>query len=385
MITMLQSLFAVGIVFLCILTNIRGEQSRVFSTNEHYSWFNARGKCKLLTNESNFSSFSTRRLGWTNFSAKYLPWIEYLGCFEFRNVDTLYSLKKQVTQGEQLQECIVHCNSSQFFGLQKSTCLCLQSSNHTDLYRYIVKSCDTNAATCLGDPFGFCGTEGGREFLSVYQKVNIDEQNKTFIGNCLEFDNRNGRFKANNCATELHPKCYNEVYEAFYTRKSTKTNWTDAFNNCKRGTLASYNTVIGKMKEMGFYAKFWLSNTRRWKRILDGAGYPEFCVAARIQQNGDVERSIHRCSDLLPALCVTSRKTSTNAPSKPSSTLSLVTTFQRKLEQTSISLRRTVPDRKETTAIPTLDFQQTTLLVHEEFSSGLPSNDGYSGNDKRTV
>lgn len=33
-----------------------------------------------------------------------------------------------------------------------------------------MKSCDLNVATCSGDPFAFCGTDGGRTFLSVYQK-----------------------------------------------------------------------------------------------------------------------------------------------------------------------------------------------------------------------
>lgn len=56
--------------------------------------------------------------------------------------------------------------------------------------------------------------------------------------------------------------------------------------------------------------------------LLDVTGNPLFCVAARIKQNGVVEKSIRECRDHLPALCVEVLKTSTDAPSKTFSTLS---------------------------------------------------------------
>ncbi|CAC5402744.1 unnamed protein product [Mytilus coruscus] len=61
------------------------EQSSVFVTNEQYEWFEAKRKCTLLTNERKFSV--TTRLGWTNFSAKYLPWVEYLDVIKLSTED----------------------------------------------------------------------------------------------------------------------------------------------------------------------------------------------------------------------------------------------------------------------------------------------------------
>ncbi|XP_063400072.1 uncharacterized protein LOC134684697 [Mytilus trossulus] len=208
MTTMLQSLFVfhVGIVFLCIVTDTRGQQS-VFATNETYEWLNAKQRCTLLKDEKSIASsnFSTT-LGWTNFSAKYLPWVEYKGCFKiWRTVNNFQ--EKQVTEGEQLQECMVHCNTSKLFGLQNSTCICIFTSNLTELFEL---SCDKNVATCSGDPFAFCGTEGRRGYFSMYQIVNIDREPRYkhgHIGNCLEMDTH-WNFKANKCLTQSIPLCY---------------------------------------------------------------------------------------------------------------------------------------------------------------------------------
>ncbi|XP_052067422.1 uncharacterized protein LOC127706777 [Mytilus californianus] len=320
---MCQALFVfhIGIVFLCIVPHTRGEQTRVYSTNEEYEWFEAKNKCTLLTNERNFST-STTRLGWTNFSAKYLPWVEYLGCFEFRDVERFYGLKKQVKKGEQLQECIVYCNGSQFFGLQESNCTCLHNNNRTDLYDYVKKPCDV--ATCSGDPFAFCAV-GGRMILSVYQKVIIDtnpKYKKDNIGNCLEYKKSNGNFKANKCSTKLYPICFNDKENILKIGNKTESNWKDAFNNCPFQYLASYRTVVAKGSAFHRDATFWLSNTRRWQRIKEYTKRPYFCVAAKIKQNGVVETILRKCRDKLPGLCTGIRKASSGASSVTSSTLS---------------------------------------------------------------
>ncbi|CAG2234621.1 unnamed protein product [Mytilus edulis] len=306
------------------------EQSRVFSTNANYEWFEAKRKCNLLTNEKNFTSFPTR-LGWTNLSAKYLPWVEYVGCFKFWNVNRLYVRQKQVTEGEELQECIVHCSGSQFFGLQQSTCICLNNDNRKKLLEYIVKLCDSNVAACSKDPFAFCGSEGSKIFLSVYQK---------------------------------------DIHLGFNT--GNKTDWKNAFNNCHPHYLASFRTV--KSKAVTIFNRVWLSNTRRWTRIIDVIATPYFCVASRIKPNGDVERIIRKCRDRLPALCVEVQKTLTDSNSKTSSTLPLVTTF----EKNSTFPGSSYPVLDGTTKIATLEFKETTLPVLEEFPSGLPSKDGVS-------
>ncbi|CAG2234623.1 unnamed protein product [Mytilus edulis] len=253
---MFQPLFVfnVGIEFLCIFTQIRGEQSGVYVTNENISGLN-----------------KDQVLGWTTFSAKYLPWVEYLGCYKFWNAyaSSYNGTEKQVTEGEQLQECIIHCNRSKLFGLQESTCICLPNVNLTD--GPVEKLCNTNVPTCSGDPFAFCGTVGNGSFLSVYRKVNIGDRYGSLIGNCLMFDNQHlRRFKANDCSKELYPICYSDVYNTFNKGTETNSSWNDAFNNCKRGNLANYGTVISKINEntISFSKIFWLSNTRRWTRVI---------------------------------------------------------------------------------------------------------------------
>ncbi|XP_063399332.1 uncharacterized protein LOC134683953 [Mytilus trossulus] len=74
--------------------------------------------------------------------------------------------------------------------------------------------------------------------------------------------------------------------------------------------------------------------------MIDVTENPFFCVAARIKPNGDVERIIRRCRNRLSALCVSVRKTSTDASSNTSSTLSRVTSFSSRIEQTSTTLQR---------------------------------------------
>lgn len=103
-----------------------------------------------------------------------------------------------------------------------------------------------------------------------------------------------------------------------------------------------------------------------------------------MKQNGDVERIIRRCRDRLPALCVGVQRTLTDANPKTSSTLSLVTTytFSSRTKKNSTSPRSTTQVLNETTAVATLEFQETTLPVLEEFPSSLPSKEGVSGNDK---
>lgn len=55
--------------------------------------------------------------------------------------------------------------------------------------------------------------------------------------------------------------------------------------------------------------------------ILEGNRFPQFCVAARINTNGVVERDIRKCRDKLPGLCIENGKSSSEASPVTSFTL----------------------------------------------------------------
>ncbi|CAC5402743.1 unnamed protein product [Mytilus coruscus] len=197
-----------------------------------------------------------------------------------------------------------------------------------------------------------CNSSNAYIFFSDASVNNDNHKYKQgYIGNCLVLD-KNGHFKAYSCSKTFQPLCFDDVAE-----------------------------------------------------------HPEFCVAAKIKKNGDVERFIHSCRDKLPGICIDVRNTSTDALSKTSSTLSTVTVFSSRLEKTSPSVRSntfqnltmstystaqrssflsrlksTSPALKETTGISevvqkttfyTPEFQETTYQVFvESTSSDLPDKDG---------
>ncbi|XP_052059501.1 uncharacterized protein LOC127700074 [Mytilus californianus] len=211
----------------------------------------------------------------------------------------------------------------------------------------------------------------------------------------------------------MYPMCFDSVNDIFHKGNATRSNWNDAFSICQPNNLASYRTLGGQQNKINLHGQFWLSNTRRWKRMIDAAGYPEFCVAARRKQNGDVKKIILRCREKLPGICIEVRKTSTNVPSRTSSTTSTVTLFSRRLEKTAPSLqsktvqgltlstystsqRSTFPFQlkstsqalqetsgiskvKQETTSHTPEFQETTSpVLLESPSSDLPGYDGVS-------
>ncbi|CAC5397753.1 unnamed protein product [Mytilus coruscus] len=179
----LLSVFHVVIVLFCRtrVTHSR-EQPRVFLANETHEWFDATRKCTLLKNEKGHCLFAFPNAVWMDelfcgifamgkvFRGNKKGWnsTKNQGCFKFRDRLSFNGHEKQVTEGEQLKECIIYCKISQHFGLQNSICVCLPNSYLTD--GSIEVPCDTNVTTCSGDPFAFCGRENSRLFLSVYQK-----------------------------------------------------------------------------------------------------------------------------------------------------------------------------------------------------------------------
>ncbi|CAC5397751.1 unnamed protein product [Mytilus coruscus] len=115
--------------------------------------------------------------------------------------------------------------------------------------------------------------------------------------------------------------CFNSQRYLFDIGKETTSHWQDAFINCQRHNLSSFEIVRNQGNKIKFSGEFWLSNTRRWKPGIEGTRLPEFCVAARINVKGVVERYIRKCRDKLPGLCIENGKSSSEASSIISFTL----------------------------------------------------------------
>ncbi|OPL33937.1 hypothetical protein AM593_06308, partial [Mytilus galloprovincialis] len=247
----------------------------------------------------------------------------------------------------------------------KSSCICLNSPNQSDLNEHVVKSCDTNVATCLEDRFAFCA-EGGRAFLSVYQKVTIDTDRnyrKDTIGNCLEYKTNNGNFKAKTCSTKLYPICFSDEEDILKIGNLTESNWKDAFNNCPCQKLASYRKVLDKGTTFKLLGTFWLSNTRRWQRIKEYTKKPYYCVAAQINKNGVVETILRKCRDKLPGLCTGFIKASSGTSPVTSSTLSQNTTHLSRRIHTSTFLQSSALPGPTMATFPHLPKRSVVAIV----------------------
>ncbi|CAC5413503.1 unnamed protein product [Mytilus coruscus] len=370
--------FHIIIVLLWIVPHNRGGQLRAVLTNSSHEWFKVPDSCRLLTNERNIAHSPSvlTGLGWTKMSAKYLPWVEYLGCVRFRERKQLKATKTQVRKGEQLKECILYCTGYQFFGLQNLVCFCLLNFTLNDTF--IESRCEiNNVDRCFGDPFAFCGRESPGSFISVYQKVSIDAKHG-FIGNCLAVNTRyQNDFKGWNCSTKFYQICRNSYSNTFTIGSRNKSNWKEAFNNCHPNSLASHISFKTN-SNIGGYETFWLSNTRRWvTQKRDEGKLPEFCVAARIKQNGDVERILHKCSSPLPGLCIEIQNVPSNDLSKTSSPLPSATSFSSRLDKTSPPLPNTT-FQGQTISTYSASLQSTYLSQLASTSSALKESIGTS-------
>ncbi|CAC5363830.1 unnamed protein product [Mytilus coruscus] len=262
--------------------------------------------------------------------------------------------EKQVTEGEQLKECIMYCKISQHFGLQNSICVCLPNSYLTD--GSIEVPCDTNVTACSGDPFAFCGRENGRLFLSVYQKGKMSEK--------LSCEFQANEEISNNLAQRY----------LFDIGKETKSHWQDAFINCQHNNLSSFEIVRNQGNKIKFSGEFWLSNTRRWKPGIEGTRLPQFCVAARINTKGVVERDIRKCRDKLPGLCIENGKSSSEASSITSFTLPHNTKNLSRRRHTSPTYRRSSLSDHTTSAVSYLPKLAFVSLVESTTSLALKEN-----------
>ncbi|CAC5387726.1 unnamed protein product [Mytilus coruscus] len=284
------------------LNNSNGENVRISLTKTKHIWSQARNKCSLIGNEHKNITVPTfdSDLMWTGDSARYLPWVEYLGCYGLKA--GLVVDKIHVEPGKQLKECLLHCKQNDFIGLQQSNCVCLHYLKFTD--DYLVKPCNTKGypAKCQGDKTAFCGSgDPGyiSDAFSIYQKVNVSERLDN--GNCLAVERQIDSlyYVARNCSTEYFQICLNG---GVHQQNMMNRTWIDSFDMCPAPSyrLSRYSLVYNKANftRMGTY---WLSNTRRW--IQGTFKNPEVCIAARVKEDGHLERFPIRCDRKLPGLC----------------------------------------------------------------------------------
>ncbi|XP_076113588.1 uncharacterized protein LOC143081757 [Mytilus galloprovincialis] len=285
------------------VNNSKDENVRISLTRKKHTWSQARNKCSLIGIEHTHLTFQTfdSELMWTGENARYLPWVEYLGCYGLESDDLIVD-KRNVKPGTQLKECLVHCKQYDFIGLQQSNCVCLHYLELTGVY--VVQPCNTKGypAKCQGDTTAFCGSGNSgyiSDAFSLYQKVNVSERLDN--GNCLAVDRQNNSlsYVARNCSTEYFQICLNDAEHQQNIKKRT---WIDSFDICAPPThmLSRYSLVYNKTRfpRMGTY---WLSNTRRW--IQGTFENPEFCIAARVTEDGQLERFPIRCDRTLFGLC----------------------------------------------------------------------------------
>ncbi|CAC5386064.1 unnamed protein product [Mytilus coruscus] len=201
-------LFVLIFIFDSVI-NSKGEKVQLYSTKTKYTWFQVRNECSLIRNESTYIDIPTFNsdLRWTGDNARYLPWVEYLGCFGFEERQ-LVAGSRNVEQGKQLNECLMHCKQYNFIGLQQSKCVCLHDlilSNH-----YLKFQCNTVPEQCQGDEDAFCGTKKSGDSsiaFSLYQKVNVTE--RVDDGNCLAVDKKNDsiNYVARDCSATAFQIC----------------------------------------------------------------------------------------------------------------------------------------------------------------------------------
>ncbi|VDI02900.1 Hypothetical predicted protein, partial [Mytilus galloprovincialis] len=96
------------------------ENVQLSLTKAKHTWFQAKNKCSLVGKEHTNITVPTLNsdLMWTGDSARYLPWVEYLGCHGLKPERHLIVDKVNVEPGKQLKECLLHCKQYDFIGLQ---------------------------------------------------------------------------------------------------------------------------------------------------------------------------------------------------------------------------------------------------------------------------
>ncbi|CAC5364426.1 unnamed protein product [Mytilus coruscus] len=288
-------------------------------TKTTHDWFQARNKCSLIGYEHTNLNITIVKSDpiWTGDSARYLPWVEYLGCYELKPGRQLIENRTNVEPGTQLKECLLHCKQSSFIGLQQSNCVCLLSLDLTS--DYLSNPCNKYPAKCQGDQTAFCGVDYSvsiSDAFSVYKKVNVTE--RVDDGNCLTVDIKNNQcyYAARDCSATAFQICLNDsvTSKSFYQQNVLSETWIDSFNLCNTSSMLVRYSLILDEAQFSRRGTYWLSNTRRW--IQGAFTNPEFCIAAKVQEDGHLERFPKRCETILPGLCVRREVTPTYVSSE---------------------------------------------------------------------
>ncbi|CAC5387727.1 unnamed protein product [Mytilus coruscus] len=302
--------FCVVTIIFGLVNTLKDATIPVHLTSQNYTWFEARNLCTLFKVGSMHLQINgltvPSRLMWTHGTAKFLPWVEYLGCFELQKERIKETNSVIVEEGTQLPECLLFCQGYTFIGLQQQRCICLRAIKWTS--KYIKSPCNTHPVKCRGDPDAFCGKQDvpkDSSFFSVYQKANVRES--IGYGNCMAITIRpsSSYFLALQCSTPLYQLCLsNSVYNNdFYPRSYRHLSWTSSFQTCPDSYMLARYSMLPDNTRVTVNGTYWLSDTRRW--IQEKLTNPEYCVAARVQHNGYLERFPISCQEKLPGLCIT--------------------------------------------------------------------------------
>ncbi|CAC5386070.1 unnamed protein product [Mytilus coruscus] len=184
------------------VNNPIGEKVHIYITKAKYTWFQVKNKCSLIGNESTNIHISTfdSNLMWTGDSARYLPWVEYLGCFGLKEERQLVVNRTNVETGKQLKALNVTER------LDEGNCLAVFKKK--DLFSYYL------ARDCSAKAFQIC--------LRDIQYTECHQQNVL-----------------------------------------TGT-WIDAFHLCRPSYMLSRYSLVYNNVRFTRTGTYWLSNTRRW-------------------------------------------------------------------------------------------------------------------------
>ncbi|CAG2237849.1 unnamed protein product [Mytilus edulis] len=215
-----------------------------------------------LEETANISS-SYKVLSWVDVTGTYSTWVEYLGCFDVKDIKI--ATKKIFINGTTLLDCLEICKGSFFIGLQIKRCACLLNIT---LNKLSVSSACRNELSnkCLNDRKAFCALEDTNIFtqhFAVYKKVNITTQT---VGECLSVTKRGSvlSYTALDCLTDLFPICLRSIYNNdIYAQKTRKTIWIESFMECASMILARHSQIPNDTP-LDTNVRYWLSNTRRF-------------------------------------------------------------------------------------------------------------------------
>ncbi|XP_033742768.1 uncharacterized protein LOC117329132 [Pecten maximus] len=294
---------------LCIIQKNVNIRQGIFTWEDG---FNQPG-CRLLgqeltgdsLNEVRVLGLSERRGGssrskeyWIAARVQYTKWMRLTGCF-LVNIRNFIS----VTGNNNVRECTAYCEGS-LFGLTSERCVCINASKKfeedDDSY--------CRAAKCPGNAEEFCGNVvfATRSCVCVYEPLTLVSDDA--IGNCktIELNRQGGKLQTNDCS-DRHTFLCQGGKENEVDRYRQKMNWTESGFACYR--------EHGKQFYGGYFdirnppdGQHWVGVFRQeafyWGKVSSQDGDFD-CVSVTVDADGRLEKTVKKCSSLLPLLCET--------------------------------------------------------------------------------